>query len=290
MKYDLILITTYCNDQHIYNLIESVILYNHVLKIKLVIVNQTNTPLTAIVENIDNDIEVINYGIQVNSSIGRNIGVRHVLKNNFKSIFVAFPDDDSTFDAEYFLRLNDYIQNCDHFNRITDVFCTGTKNMYRHNSLAHGISLNKKNYNIVGAVNILLNFQTFEKVKYFDERFGVNAIYGAGEDGDYFIRAVAESKFIYDKKLYSYHPSGDEKYNSLTFQQKRERLFKYGKGVVALLCKHRMYFEANILVFRALLGAVNYFVKLKFSLSIAYFEVFFVRIYYLLKFSIFSIK
>jgi hypothetical protein len=86
--------------------------------------------------------------------------------------------------------------------------------------------------------------------------------------------------------LYSYHPSGESKYEKFTFQQKRNRLNNYAIGCIALLCKHGMYFQAWILTFRALGGVLYYSMKLKFSLALAYFEAFFVRITYLIKFMI----
>lgn len=289
-NYDLILISTCCNHEYIYELIESVRKYNNRLSACLIVVNQTILPIKEVENTSFTEIVLLEHGQKVNTSIARNIGIDYVLNNGLKSYFVAFPDDDSSYDAIFFERLHSLIGEKAYHNLVTDVYCTGTTKLFRKITLNDGALLNKSNFNIVGAVNIVVNFETFEKVGYFDVRFGVNAKYGAGEDGDYFIRAVQLKPFYYSNKLYSLHPSGESKYKRFSFQQKRERLRGYGKGVIALLCKHKMYGHAFILVVRALGGVVKYLFKLQFLVAYAYFEAFFVRMFYLLKFIMFSVR
>ncbi|MNE28833.1 hypothetical protein D3C80_1222910 [compost metagenome] len=170
-------------------------------------------------------------------------------------------------------------------NYVTDVYCTGTKNLFRTINHIDGALLNAKDFYSVGAVNLVLNYSTFSKTLFFDERFGVNAQYGAGEDGDYFLRALKFENFYYSNKLFSFHPSADSKYKSLTYKQLRSRLRNYARGCIALLCKHKMYWAALKLTFRALGGSVLYLLKLQFSTALAYFEAFFVRLNCLIKYS-----
>jgi glycosyltransferase involved in cell wall biosynthesis len=286
-NYDLILITTCCNHEYIYELIKSVREYNSKLSACLIVVNQTETIIKIGIESTPNtEVILLEHGKKVNTSVARNVGIDYVLTHGLKSKFVSFPDDDSSFDESFFIQLSLLIEAETYHNLVTDVYCTGTNKLFRKIKFNNGALLDKYNYNIVGAVNIILNYITFERVGYFDIRFGVNAKYGAGEDGDYFIRAVEYESFYYNNKLYSFHPSGESKYDKFTFQQKRERLISYGIGCIALLCKHKMYFQALVLTLRALGGVLYYFTKLKFTIALSYFEAFFVRLIYLIKFSL----
>jgi hypothetical protein len=61
-------------------------------------------------------------------------------------------------------------------------------------------------------------------------------------------------------------------------------MVSYGKGGVALLCKHKMYKNAFVLTFRGLGGFAIYTLKGEFKIALAYLESFFVRFFYLLKF------
>lgn len=290
MLYDIIFISTCCDHQHIYKLIHSVIENNSVLNVCLIIVNQEKVKIEDPFSNIQTDIHIIEHGKIVNTSIARNIGIQHVIDSGMKCNFVGFPDDDSSFDNSFFDEIKLLIQVEDFRNFIIDVICTGTTFPFRIINLKSGTQLTKKNYNIVGAVNIIVNFQTFKKVCYFDDRFGVNAKYGAGEDGDFFIRGLAYDAFYYNNKLHNYHPSGDSKLEKLSYIKLRKRVLNYGKGVVALLCKHKMYGSATIVTFRAIGGVFKYLLKLKFKIALAYFESFWLRFFYLIKFLTFKFK
>ncbi len=283
-KFELILISTCCNHNHIYNLINSVVSSNVELSTCLLIVNQHNIILQIPVGLSISNIIVIEHNKMENSSVARNIGISYILKQGIEAKFIAFPDDDSSYDNFFFEGIKDKIVKGDNYNIITDVYCTGTNNLFRKIKYQNNALLSKYDYNIVGAVNLVLNFQTFISVGYFDSRYGINAKYGAGEDGDYFIRATKFYPFYYNKELYSYHPSNETKYLSFTFKQLRKRLSTYGCGVIALLSKHRMYKQAFIVLIRAILGSAFYLRKGKPKISFAYFEAFFVRGYYLLHF------
>jgi hypothetical protein len=250
----------------------------------MIIVNQAKEAIKKITSTDHSDIIVIEHGKNVNTSVARNIGIKYVFENYYVSNFVCFPDDDSSYDHFFFLKIQDKLKRKDDRNLIIDVFCTGTNQLFRKVNLKNDSLLSKKNFDIVGAVNMILNFKTFRKVEFFDERFGVNAIYGAGEDGDYFIRAVQLESFYYSSGIYNFHPSSIGKFKNLTYRQKRDKLNSYGIGVMALLCKHRMYLDAFFVTIRALGGGVFALLKLEFSLGMAYFEAFFVRFYHLLKF------
>ncbi|MGE6220121.1 hypothetical protein ACQKCH_09865 [Nubsella zeaxanthinifaciens] len=226
----------------------------------------------------------------MNTSIARNVGIKYVLDNGLTSSFVGFPDDDSSFDSSFFNQINLLINKRDFRNFVIDVFCTGSKKLFRTINYSNNKLLSKYDYNIVGAVNIILDFETFYNNSFFDVRFGVNAKYGAGEDGDYFIRAVGYKDFYYNNSLYNYHPSGESKLEKLPYLQLRARVLGYGKGVIALLCKHKMFKQAMIVTARAPGGALKYLMRFKLLIALTYFESFWVRLFYLIKFYFIKFK
>ncbi len=287
-NYDLIMISTCINHDHIYNLLES-IKNNVLIKNLVILINQNNTEI-----NFKNDdynvIEVININSKVNSSIARNIGIEYIINNKIVSSFVCYPDDDSSFDKNYFIKLKDLILKDQITCYITDLYCSDKEGLFREVNLPNYTKLTKSNFNIVGAVNILVSFNVFQEIGFYDERFGVNALYGAGEDGDYYLRGLQYSEFLYTKDIFSFHPSGHDKLKELSYKNKRKKLNNYGKGVMALLNKHKMYKESLIMVFRAIGGVVFSFSKFQFTLGIAYFEAFFVRLVYLFIYFIKPIK
>lgn len=284
MQYDIIFISTCCNHQHIFNLVDSVFEGNKLLSVSLIIINQEKSKIENLAFNEKTKVHVIEYGKMVNTSIARNIGIQYVIDNGLASAFVGFPDDDSTFDSSFFSEISLLIKKRDFRNFVIDVFCTGSKKPFRTVKYPNDTLLSRYDYNMVGAVNIILDFETFSKNSFFDVRFGVNAKYGAGEDGDYFIRAVDYKDFYYNSNLYNFHPSGDSKLEKLTYLKLRKRVVGYGKGVIALLCKHKMFKQATIVTFRALGGVAKYLIKFKLLIAFAYFESFWVRLFYLIKF------
>lgn len=290
MRYDLIMITTCCNQEYIYKMIDSVLDNNDTISVCLIVVNQTLLKIKEVKSTSSSEVIIIEHNQNENTSVARNIGVDFLLNKKWTSHFVYFPDDDSSFDSSFFKKIAYDISLNVFTNKVTDVYCTGTKNLFRKINLENNTLLTKNNFNIVGAVNIILNFATFKKVLYFDTRFGVNAKYGAGEDGDYFIRAVQLEPFYYDNNIYSFHPSGDSKYKKTAFLKLITRLAKYGTGCIALLCKHKMYYQALLLTFRAVGGVAYYVFKLNFKIAFAYFIAFFVRLFVFLKFIVIPFK
>ena len=130
------------------------------------------------------------------------------------------------------------------------------------------------------SVNMLINIDTLEKVGYFDEKMGAGAIYGAGEDTDYFLRCVESSgPFVYNKSLWNFHPKFESKHERLKIQELINKYKNYGRGVIYLNVKHRLYITAIELCFNALFGSFIAFLKLDFKLALARFYAFFIRTY-----------
>jgi hypothetical protein len=286
--FDLIIITTCINNLHIKNLLNSIILNNKYINTYIYVINQYNDKI--VVESDQNNfIKIFNLKIDnynfLNSSLSRNIAIDFIIKNNIKSHYVCFPDDDTTFDHVFFIEIHRLIQNSIFNNYIFDVYCNNSNSHFHKIKHKDGTIISKNDYTYVGAVNILLKYETFLKTGFFDHRFGVNAIYGAGEDGDYFLRALNVSKFYYTNKFYNFHPPKNNFHLNYSYRKHRSKLINYGKGVIVLLIKHKMYFEALKNSFKALGAFVYYFFKLQPIIAIVYFEVFFVRIFTLILYS-----
>ena len=114
---------------------------------------------------------IIEYNESVNSSVARNIGIDYLLNHQLVSKFVCFPDDDSSYDRIFFKKIQSFIESNKLGNYVTDVYCTGSRDLFRKVPYRNFTVLSNKDFNIVGAVNIILNFKTFLQVLYFDSRF-----------------------------------------------------------------------------------------------------------------------
>jgi hypothetical protein len=286
--YDLILISTCINKKNVNNLIYSIQNNNIYLNAFLIIVNQDQSKIKNLESNFT-DLVILNKKpkekLFFNSSEARNIAIEYILNNSLISKYVCFPDDDTTFDNNFFLELSHNINNNIFDNFIFDVYCANSNHLFHSIKYAEGKLISRSDFKFVGAVNILVNYDTFLNTGFFDNRFGVNALYGAGEDGDYFLRSLKYQKFYYTKKLYNYHPSQNNTYSHLTYKETNERLKNYGKGVIILLIKHKMYLHSFILIFKALGGSIYYLFKKMPITSLAYLNAFFVRLYTFLFFT-----
>lgn len=208
------------------------------------------------------------------SSRSRNVGIEYVLKCNIIFDYLLFPDDDTTFDSSFF----DLFESAIHGNTIINVLCRGTNEPYSTYNIKDGALLTKKDVLFVGCVRLVLSKETFYKVGYFDEQLGIGAKYGAGEDGDYFLRALACDKFYYTDKVYNFHPSPSLKYSRLGFGELISRFNNYGRGLVYMLCKHKLYKESCIVCLRAIAGGGIALVTGKLRLACAYWCSFFTRL------------
>ena len=149
-----------------------------------------------------------------------------------------------------------------------NVLCRDTKETYSNYNIADGALLKKKDVLFVGCVRLMLSKDTFYKVGYFDEQLGIGAKYGAGEDGDYFLRALEYDEFHYTAKVYNFHPSPSLKYSKLKFKELILRFNNYGRGCLVCL--------------RAIAGGGIALITGRWRLACAYWFSFFTRLSVLL--------
>lgn len=275
-SYNIIFISTFIDRKNINNLIGTVTDNNQTLSILFIIVNQTKSelilPLSAFIDFHQINVE------RLSLSKARNIGINYLTKNNIQFEHIMFPDDDTTFSDVFFDRYKDYISSDE--NYLIDVYCFGSSNLFKPLKYPEGEFLNRYNFEAAMSVNMIINYNTFIQVGIFDERLGVGAKYGAGEDADYFIRATDSTVhgFIFTKVLFNFHPSSSNKFSKMKLQRIINKYTNYGNGAIFMLCKHKMYLEAFKICFRAIGGALVAFYKLNFNLFLAYFIAFFSRL------------
>lgn len=274
--YNIVFISTFIDIKNIDSLIDSVIKNNQELSICFIIINQTksqlNLPSSSLIDFCQINTE------RLSLSKARNTGINYLMQQKIQFEHIMFPDDDTTFSDAFFDRFKDYISLDE--NYLIDVYCFGSTNLFKPLKYLECEFLNKYNFDAAMSVNMVINYKTFLKVGIFDERLGIGAKYGAGEDADYFIRASDSTAhgFIFTKVLFNFHPSSSNKFSKMKLQHIINKYINYGDGAIFMLCKHKMYFEAFKICFRAIGGALVAFYKLNFKLFLAYFIAFFSRL------------
>ena len=265
-QYDIIFITTCTSDLYVNKYLTSVI--NNNISIDICIVLLLQNGLSSNIAEV-NERVVIHYIYNSNVlslSRARNICLDYIKQSRISSRYIMFPDDDTTFDKHFFENFNNVVSS----NTLIDVLCEGTSIPY--------VSLSKfKDRDLVTShkyamsVNMIIKSDNVFEIGDFDEQLGVGAKYGAGEDGDYFIRVCKKyGPFVYTNKLWNYHPSADDKYRQISLLKLLRRYKTYGEGVIYLMVKHKMYFQAIKCILSGFAGAfIALFLKFNAKLSIA---------------------
>lgn len=276
-RYNLIFITTFINLDKVEIFLHS-LAHNQSLQLKVILVAQKG--LIVNIERYQNEytsISIIEVPGLLSLSKARNLGIDYVLVNEIKADYVMFPDDDSSFDSLFFTQFKE--ETKDNSPLIIDVYNENSKVRYIRHTLKHGSKLLCKHHYAVGSTNMVIPYSLFVNVGHFDELMGVGAKYGAGEDGDYYIRSIQSGGiFIYNSNLYNFHPKVDKKYKELTHQQLLLRYKNYGMGVAYLFFKHKMYLNSCLLCFKALAASFICLIKLDFKMSSVYFYAFIYRV------------
>lgn len=268
MTYDLIFMTTCIDNRYMEKLLYSIALNNNVLSVCVIVLLQNNVTADYAAYKTKNTNIILLYESQkLNLSVARNILVKYVRDEGILANYVMFPDDDSSFDSYFFRNFSRIIVG----NSLINVFCTGTRNIYQAAFRKKIKEVQTSDFKLAMSVNMVLTYQTFMEVGYFDENMGVGALYGAGEDGDYFIRACQSSgtpfKIVYD--LWNFHPASKDKYKLMSLRTLIKRYRSYGEGVIYLCYKHKLYSQAMLCIFSGIVGAFVALLSLNFKLLVA---------------------
>jgi hypothetical protein len=286
-KFDLIFISSCIDSNEIFNLIYSLDTDKTPLKKLLIVFNMSGNDVSPELK-INYDIIIINENRILNSSQSRNQVVNYIICNNITGYYYAFPDDDSTYDFVFFNFMYQRIINFhkEPINLVFDVKCRDdVSKFYRGRIGKKERRITKYDFDSIGAVNIVVNNFTFLKLKSFDERYGVGSFFGAGEDGDYFLRGLNFNHFFYFPQLYTIHPSPSTLYKSNKLDYLKIRMFNYSRGVMHVLCSHKMFLYAIYISLRPLGPFIGNILKFNIKLALLFFRVFLFRIYLTIKFS-----
>lgn len=162
----------------------------------------------------------------VGLSAGRNLGMQYVTKN-----WVWFMDDDAILPNDCSTILKDFLLANQHKAIIFygAVLELETQKPFLKRSILTN-RLHFWNFDSVCSIGLIFNRSVFGKIGQFDESFGLGAIFGAGEEGDIVIRALAKGiKTHYVKGFKVYHPNAVRSSNKLS---------SYGFGLGSLYRKH----------------------------------------------------
>ena len=271
---DLVMITTCTSDSYIANMLESVTRNNKDINVEIISILQNNVKSN--VESTNNTfIHYIHLNEVISLSKARNIALKYLFSESLSYNYIMFPDDDSSFDRDFFINFKQNIKSCS----LIDVYGTGTTTLYKSHNFKDGEILSLKNYKNAMSVNIIIDSDTQKKVGNFDENLGVGNYYGAGEDADYYIRCInAGASFYYLKSLWNFHPMDSDKNNQMSLSHLIRRYRSYGRGQIYMLLKHNLKLEALKCVFSALFGSIIALFKLDLKLCLARSYAFLVRL------------
>lgn len=271
---DLVMITTCTSDSYITNMLESVTRNNKDINVEIISVLQNNVKSN--VESTNNTfIHYIHHNEVISLSKARNIALKYLFSESLSYNYIMFPDDDSSFDRDFFINFKQNIKSCS----LIDVYGTGTTTLYKSHNFKDGEILSLKNYKNAMSVNIIIDSDTQKKVGNFDENLGVGNYYGAGEDADYYIRCInAGASFYYLKSLWNFHPMDSDKNNQMSLSHLIRRYRSYGRGQIYMLLKHNLKLEALKCVFSALFGSIIALFKIDLKLCLARSYAFLVRL------------
>ena len=197
---------------------------------KIIIIHQSNS--VNLFPNFLRNKNIIYKNIKKqNLSIAKNIGLRIAKSNN-----IFFLDDDVSIKNNYFLECTNFYKNkkCDLlFSKIIQnkSFKPLSKNMGNHD-----IKINFLNSSCCLSSSMCLFLKNKNKL-FFDEKFGLGAKYGSGEETDYIFNNLKKKNSIYYlSKALIYHPEefSDQKNSSQVY----DKFFAYGTGQGALLKKN----------------------------------------------------
>lgn len=280
-KFDLVFVVTCTDLNNVNNLLNSICNYNKYIKVGLVLLVQNGFKLSTEVSHDFLTVYKLYSNQKYSLSKARNLCLDFYKSSQIDSTYIMFPDDDTTFDESFFMNFSRIVTS----NTLIDVLCKGTRIPYMSfRGLKNGDYTTCHEHAM--SVNMIVKSDNALELGGFDESLGVGARYGAGEDGDYFIRVCKQfGPFKYTNQLWNYHPSADSKYSQISLIRLLKRYKTYGEGVIYLLLKHKMYFEAIKCVLSGFAGAIiAFFLNFNIKLSIARFYGGMTRFSFYLKF------
>ena len=174
------------------------------------------------------DVHQVDAPMRIPLSVARNLALVHAQHASLLSAcdFVAFPDDDASYPDGLLQRAAAALT--DAAPVVCGPYAPSAAELDRQRFPARALPLRPELVmRVLSSNNVLCRAEVVQAVGGFDERFGLGARYGAGEDSDYVLRAL-ELGFagVYDPSLLVQHP------------YKASRPAQYYPGNVAVLARH----------------------------------------------------
>jgi hypothetical protein len=268
-SYNLILITTHQDRLHITKLIDSIDNNIKNIRVLLIVVSQN----CHVIYSPKSELFSIYFITEVRMGLSkaRNIGLNFLKESKITSEYIMFPDDDSSFDKQFFLNFPSIIGSNRSF--ITPIYIEGGKDLYM-GKLFNNNSLVKENMHfMVGSPNQVLQYNEFKDEIFFNEHLGVGAKYGSCEDIDLFIRLNKLGvSFFFTSLIYSFHPAKRNKIDR-PFIEVLNRYKSYSYGFVYVVKKYRKFTFLPYFFLRPLGAAVIKFFSFDFEMSLIYLRV-----------------
>lgn len=205
---------------------------------ELIVVDQNeNDKVKSILENYKEKID-INY-IKSNKkglSYNRNIGIE-----NAKGQIIAFPDDDCEYEENILQAVVDFFEK----NKDYKIFSCKTMDINKVDAfkkMGDG-ECDITSMNVLDTVLSITFFVNFEDKNYtlFDEKLGVGAEFGSGEETDYILDLLNRGfRGRYFGEYIVYHPA--KKHSKSKEKYKKD--YNYGRGFGAL-CKKEIVYRKN---------------------------------------------
>lgn len=251
MKYSII-IATLNREDVVGNSIESVLEQNY-SDLEIIVVDQSENEETKKVVESFND-ERIKY-IRINKkglSNARNEGIK-----SSKGKYICLLDDDAEYNEKFFEIIDEVIEKNKDISIIggkvedkvtSRVFLNGMDNIQRK------VKFDEFDKCLVSSA-LVIDYKELEKINYFDDKFGVGAIYGSGEETDMILRiAYNNDNIVYVPGAIVYHPYPEK--NTIN----PIKAFRYGEGFGALCKKHYKRYGNNRMLYIYLKSVFKQFI------------------------------
>ena len=240
--------------------------------IKVIIIHQSNS-INLFPDFLRNKNIIYKNIKKQNLSIAKNIGLKLAKSNT-----ISFLDDDVSINNNYFNNcLNFYkSKKCDlMFSKITQkkTLKPLSKNMGNNNKKINFFNLSCC---LSSSMCIFLKNQ---KKLFFDEKFGLGAKYGSGEETDFIFKYLKKKKVVYySSKASIYHPEEFSDQNN--FSKIYDKFYSYGIGQGALykkninISKIILIYLFFISLFKSFIAIVIYIFFLKKNNIVKYYSLF----------------
>jgi GT2 family glycosyltransferase len=277
-SYDLVMITTFINDKHIYKLCESIVCNNESnLNLLVILVEQSTSVSEKCIQKNTNytEIEIIKAGKNIGLSSARNLALHFIKQHNVSFNFVMFPDDDTTFDKDFFLNFKNVVEPDK--NLLIPFYNEGTFIPYKKFNLKNKTPLSKNDFKYVGSPNIVIFNQVIYQDVMFDELLGVGSKFGSSEDVDFYFKSFDICPFIFTNQLYNFHPAKTDRYSTMSYNEIIKRFRAYSSGYIYVMLKYKKKFPLLNILLTTIGAALLNFFKGNWKMCRAYTAQFFIR-------------